>query len=93
MKLSFKNMVFGDTETTGIKKEDGIIENAFLLFDGRGNSSFEEGLCKAHVPVKPAAAMTHGYRQWELEDKPLKKTYPNLFTQIQKARLSVGLLT
>jgi len=77
MNLDFKNIVFGDTETTGIEKEDRIIENAFLLFDGHGKPSFEEVLCKAEVPVKPAAAMTHGYREWELQDKPFFKDTDN----------------
>jgi len=66
----FKNIIFHDTETTGVEVEDRIIETAHIHFDGKGKLVYKEELCKAPVKIKPAAAMTHGYTNKMVESKP-----------------------
>jgi DNA polymerase III epsilon subunit-like protein len=67
---TFKNIVFHDTETTGVEPEDRIIESAYMHFNGKGSLKFLEELNKAPVKIKPAAAMTHGYTNKMVEGKP-----------------------
>lgn len=62
--------IYHDTETTGIASEDRIIETAHLLVEKGELKQHIEELCKAPVKIKPAAAMTHGYRNRDVENKP-----------------------
>jgi DNA polymerase III epsilon subunit-like protein len=65
-----KAIFLHDTETTGVEIEDKIIETAHaLVVDGK-LEDYKEELCKADLPIKPAAAMTHGYTNRMIADKP-----------------------
>ena len=69
-KQEFVNIMFHDTETTGVDPEDRIIESAYIYFDKNGSMVYKEELNKAPVKIKPAAAMTHGYTNKMVEGKP-----------------------
>lgn len=62
-------VIIHDTETTGTAEEDRIIESAYIKIKD-GKVEFKEGLNQAPLPVKPAAAMTHGYRNSMLVGLP-----------------------
>jgi len=66
----YKNIVFHDTETTGVEPEDRIIESAYIHFNEKGSLNYLEELNQAPVKIKPAAAMTHGYTNKMVEGKP-----------------------
>lgn len=69
-KMDFKNIIFHDTETTGADPEDRIIESAHIYFDKKGKLEYREDLNKPPLPIKPAAAMTHGYTNKMVANKP-----------------------
>jgi DNA polymerase III epsilon subunit-like protein len=63
--------VYHDTETTGTAGEDRIIETAHLKIKKGVLEEHLEELCNPKtVKIKPAAAMTHGYRNSDIKDKP-----------------------
>lgn len=63
--------LFHDTETTGTSAEDRIIETAHCLVKNGKMLDYKEELCNPKsVTIKPAAAMTHGYRNSDIKDKP-----------------------
>lgn len=65
------NYIFHDTETTGIAAEDKIIETAHLRVNSNNELvEFVQELCNPGLPIKPAAAMTHGYRNRDVVNKP-----------------------
>lgn len=66
-KLKGHIIIIHDTETTGILPEDRIIESAYIHIEN-GKVEFKEELNKAPVPIKPAAAMTHGYTNKMVEN-------------------------
>lgn len=65
-----KAVVIHDTETTGIDPDDRIIEQAYLYIKD-GKVEFKERLNNAPVPIKPGAAMTHGYRNSQIKNLPM----------------------
>ncbi len=73
-----KGILFFDTETTGVDKEDKLIEAAYIYVNNSEEEyrnsknldiSFEEGLYKADLPIKPAASMMHGYSNKDVVNK------------------------
>jgi len=65
-------LFFHDTETTGIEVEDRLIESAHLVVDteNKMGAYWHKDLCKAPLPIKPAAAMVHGYSNAMVKNKP-----------------------
>lgn len=62
--------IYHDTETTGVAGEDRIIETAHLKIKNGVLIEHLEELCNPKtVKIKPAAAMTHGYRNSDIKDK------------------------
>lgn len=66
-----------DTETTGIDKEDRIIQYGAIIVDEKGEPykgdakhAVFEGLCSTDLPIKLKAMSTHNIRQNELEGMP-----------------------
>ena len=69
-KEKFEGIIFHDTETTGVDSEDRIIESAYIYFDSNSSMVYNEELNSAPARIKPAAAMTHGYTNKMIADKP-----------------------
>jgi len=65
--------VIFDTETTGIEKEDRIIQVGAIVEDLEGNPVGEgvySELCSSDIPIKIEAMATHGIRQDQIEESP-----------------------
>lgn len=70
-------IIIFDTETTGIEKEDRIIQYGAIIVDEKGEpykgdtkQAVFEGLCSTDLPIKLKAMSTHNIRQNELEGMP-----------------------
>ena len=83
-------ILFHDTETTGVGIEDRILQSAYSLYELKGDKiSFirymEEDIMPP-VPIKPAAAATHGLWYDDLKDAPIfenSKTKVDLLSFIE----------
>lgn len=71
--------LFYDTETTGSKEDDRILEIAYCLykFDDSKElptltrfTDFKVEMINPQHPINPVASATHGYRQKDVDDKP-----------------------
>ena len=66
-------VVIFDTETTGIEKEDRIIQVGAIIEDLNGKlveKGIYDELCSSAEPIKIEAMLIHGIRQDRLEGKP-----------------------
>ena len=67
-KNIFKNLIFLDTETTGIKEEDRIFQIAYIY-----NNEKKESLFKPPLPISIEASEATHYTNEDVEDKEAVK--------------------
>ena len=79
-----------DTETTGLCREDQVIQLGYLLYDGYGNELRRyERLLRTERRIHPQALRTHGISERELSEKgsdPLPEIgcFADLVTRLRK---------
>lgn len=64
------NVIVFDTETTGMGKEDRVIQLAFSYSENGGEPMFFQTLCNTPPPIKPEAMATHHITPDMIKDKP-----------------------
>jgi len=60
-----------DTETTGNKEEDRIIQVGAMIVDSKGKVEVFDELCRTSLPIKISAMAVHGITPDLIENKPL----------------------
>ena len=64
------NILILDTETTGIEKDDQVIEFGFMVFDGENIVGSYNNRCKPTKEITFGAMATHHITPEMLEDEP-----------------------
>lgn len=82
--LKNSDLLFLDTETTGLNSNDEIVEIAIVSFDGQ---ILYETMIKPYKPVPKEASKIHGITDKDLEDAPrILHTWPQV-DSILKGRI------
>ena len=68
-------LIIFDTETTGLEKEDKIIQVGAIIndLDNKDSIEFYDELCNSDIPIKIEAMAIHGIRPEKIKNKPFYK--------------------